>query len=72
MKVGDLVQSNMWFVRRKKWDEKRIGLVVKKEWVKIQLWFEIMWLDNNEVERETPGMMNAGSRWTKVIGESTK
>ena len=54
MKVGDLVQSNMWFPHRKSWDEKRTGLIVDKEWVEIQLWFEIMWLDNNKIERVTP------------------
>ena len=70
MKVGDIVQSNMYFLHRRKWDEKRIGLIVKKEWVRIQLWFEIVWLDNNEIRRETSDMMNAGSRWTKVISES--
>ncbi len=33
MKVGDFVQSNMWFPHRKAWDEKRTGLIVDKEWV---------------------------------------
>ena len=55
MKVGDLIVSNMWFAARKRWDEKRIGLIINKfdpaddvgaPHKGIQ--FEIMWQDNTE------------------------
>jgi hypothetical protein len=71
VKVGDLVQSNMWYPRRKAWDEKRTGLVVSKKYKDgFILGFEVMWIDNHRIEWESGAKMNQGSRWTKVINEN--
>ena len=75
MKVGDLVMASMWFARREKWDEKRIGLIIGKfdpaGWrgaLHNGRKFQIMWNDTNRLNWYSMGeLSNEGSVWTKVI-----
>ena len=68
MKIGDLIETNMWFAYRRRWNENRIGLVLDKNFRKGNSDFvKIMWLDNHRILWESRAQMNQGSRWTKVI-----
>jgi len=68
VKVGDLIETNSWFPYRKQWNDTRIGLVLNKKYKDdFILGFEIMWLDNRQIEWEAIARMNQGSRWTRTI-----
>lgn len=68
MKVGDLIETNSWFPYRKQWNDTRIGLVLNKKYKDdFILGFEIMWLDNRQIEWEAIARMNQGSRWMRTI-----
>jgi len=68
VKVGDLIETNSWFPYRKQWNDTRIGLVLNKKYKDdFILGFEIMWLDNRQIEWEAIARMNQGSRWMRTI-----
>ena len=79
MRVGDLVMSNMWFAYRKKWDEKRIGLIIGKfdpagdvGALHTGRKLQIMWNDTNRLNwYGDVALNNEGSVWTRVIDESS-
>ena len=60
MRVGDLIQTNMWFSARKKWDQKRVGLIVDKS-DPPGTQFEIMWRDDpSRLQWLTESTLNPG------------
>ena len=79
MRVGDLVMSSMWFAHRKKWDEKRIGLIIGKFDPAGDVGalhngrkFQIMWNDTNRLNwYGDVALNNEGSVWTRVIDENS-
>ena len=79
MRVGDLVMSNMWFAYRKKWDEKRIGLIIGKfdpagdvGALHTGRKLQIIWNDTNRLNwYGDVALNNEGSVWTRVIDESS-
>ena len=80
MKIGDLVISNMWFANRKKWNQKRIGLIIGKfnsagdvgefhEGVQ----FEIMWNDNNKQWYDKRDLtLNNSGHWIEVAASGNE